>query len=129
MISQTGSPRRLSTVNMISVCALVCVFKGVASATVSPTQASGQFAACGAAQTATLKSAFALIQSEVCSDLDLIVTGVQSGNNIGPDIVTLYNDLQTQLSLTPLCAASLMGVFAQEVINHEVSAASCPAEN
>jgi hypothetical protein len=124
MTLQTGSPRRLSTVLVLSVCALVCVFKGVASA-----QTNGQFSACGGVQTATLKSAFRLIQSEVCNELNLIVTGVHSGNNIGPDIVTLYNDLQTQLSLTPLCAASLMAVFAQEVINHEVSAAACPAEN
>ncbi|MBV8894032.1 MAG: hypothetical protein JO138_23680 [Acidobacteriaceae bacterium] len=92
-------------------------------------QPSNPFSACAALSTQTQQAAFKLIKSEACNELNLIVIGVNSGNDIGPAIVTLFTDLQTQFSLTPLCAASLIGVFAQRLVTAQVSAASCPAQN
>ena len=45
----------------------------------------------------------------------------------GPHILAVYIDTQTDVSLTPLCAASLMGVFAQRPITGKIRAGFCPA--
>jgi hypothetical protein len=83
--------------------------------------------ACRGIPISTQKEALNLIKSEVCTNLEQLLSGIQTGNQIGTDIQALYTDLQTDLSLTPLCAASLMGVFAQKLITGKISAGSCPA--
>jgi hypothetical protein len=83
--------------------------------------------ACQGIPIATQREALKLVKSEVCTNLVQLLTGIQTGNQIGTDIQALYTDLQTNLSLTPLCAASLMGVFAQRLITGKISAGSCPA--
>jgi len=92
-------------------------------------KSSSSFPACKGLPIPAQMKAFQLIKSEVCTNLTQLLTVVQTGNQIGTDITTLFNDLQVELSLTPLCAGSLMGVFVQSLISGEVSAASCPAEN
>ena len=83
--------------------------------------------ACQGIPIATQREALKLVKSEVCTNLAQLLSGIQTGNQIGTDIQALYTDLQTDLSLTPLCAASLMGVFAQKLITGKISAGSCPA--
>jgi hypothetical protein len=83
--------------------------------------------ACKGIPIATQKEALKLVKSEVCTDLVQLLSGTQTSDQIGNDIQAVYNDLQTDLSLTPLCAASLMGVFAQRLITGKISAGFCPS--
>lgn len=85
-------------------------------------------AACKGTSNITLKKGLGLVQSEVCTDFQQLISGVQTGNQIGTDIQTLLTDLQDNFTLTPFCAASLMLVFAQEVIDGNIGAGSCPVD-
>jgi hypothetical protein len=78
--------------------------------------------ACQGIPIATQREALKLVKSEVCTNLAQLLNGIQTGNQIGTDVQTLYTDLQTDLSLTPLCAASHIGVFAQKLITGKISA-------
>ncbi|MBV8809524.1 MAG: hypothetical protein JO033_12695 [Acidobacteriaceae bacterium] len=131
MTQETSLGRKLSTVASLILFAISAVALP-ATIRANPeirSNTNNPFSACGTFSLQTQQQAFKLIKSEACNELNLIVTGVHSGNDIGPDIVTLFTDLQTQLSLTPLCAASLIGVFAQRLVTAQVSAASCPTLN
>jgi hypothetical protein len=72
--------------------------------------------------------ALQLIKSNVCAAFTEVLN-TQSGDLIGFQIQDTYLQLQVRLSMTPLCAASLMAVFAQKVISGSFSAGSCPAGN
>jgi hypothetical protein len=83
--------------------------------------------ACKGIPIATQKEALRLVKSEVCTDFAQLLSGTQTSDQIGTDIQAVYTDMQTDFSLTPLCAASLMGVFAQELITGKISAGFCPS--
>lgn len=83
--------------------------------------------ACQGIPIATQKEGLQLVKSEVCTDLVQLLGGTQTSDQIGNDIQAVYTDLQTDLLLTPLCAASLMGVFAQRLITGKISAGFCPS--
>jgi hypothetical protein len=83
--------------------------------------------ACKGISIAAQTGAFELLKSEVCTNFAQIITGTQTTSQIGTDIQNAYDDMQKNFSLTPFCAASLMGVFAQRVVNGKISAGSCPA--
>jgi hypothetical protein len=83
--------------------------------------------ACKGFPIATQNKALLLIKSDVCSDLAQVLNGTQSGSQIGSDFQAIYVDLQSNFSLTPICAGSLMAVFAQRLITGRVSAGLCPA--
>jgi hypothetical protein len=85
------------------------------------------FPACGGTPIASQRKALKSIKSEVCTDLAQLLSGAQTSDQIGTDIQAVYTDIQTDFSLTPLCAASLMGVFVQRLVTGKVSAGSCPA--
>jgi hypothetical protein len=83
--------------------------------------------ACKGISIAAQTGAFELLKSEVCSNFAQIISGTQTTSQIGTDIQNAYADMQKNFSLTPFCAASLMGVFAQRIVNGKISAGSCPA--
>jgi hypothetical protein len=83
--------------------------------------------ACKGIPIATQKEGLKLVKSAVCTDLVQLLSGTQTSDQIGNDIQAVYTDLQTDLSLTPLCAASLMGVLAQRLITGKISAGFCPS--
>jgi hypothetical protein len=124
----TRPARTLSTI--IVIVASVVISGGARStdAGAPGPQVIGPFAACIGVSSTTFVSASNLIKSEVCSNLSQLLSGAETTSQIGTDIQTLYTDLQTDFSLTPLCAASLMGVFVQSVITGQISAGSCSPE-
>jgi hypothetical protein len=117
----------IASVITLSVAMKTAAADGVEDALATPNNAVSLLPACQGIPIATQREALKLVKSEVCTNLAQLLSGIQTGNQIGTDIQALYTDLQTNLSLTPLCAASLMGVFAQKVITGKISAGSCPA--
>jgi hypothetical protein len=103
---------------------------GVDDALAAPNNAAvSLLPACKGIPIARQREALKLIKSEVCTALTQLLSGTQTGNDIGTDIRDVYADLHTDLELTPICSASLMGVFVQRLITGKISAGSCPAGN
>jgi hypothetical protein len=82
--------------------------------------------ACDGVSSGLLRNGLTLVKSEVCTDFAQLMSGSQSGNNIGNDLGALLTDLQTDFNLPSFCAASLMLVFAQQIVNGKISVGSCP---
>jgi hypothetical protein len=83
--------------------------------------------ACDGYADGVLRNGLLLVKSEVCTDFAQLMSGSQSGNNIGTDLGALLTDLQTDFKVPPFCAASLMLVFAQQIVNGKISVGSCPS--
>ena len=83
--------------------------------------------ACDGIADGSLRNGLLLVKSEVCTDFAQLMSGSQSGNNIGNDLGALLSDLQADFKVPPFCAASLMLVFAQQIVNGRISVGSCPA--
>ena len=83
--------------------------------------------ACEGTPIATQREAVKLIKSDVCTDALELITGVQTGKQIGPDIQAVYGDIESDLSVKPMCAASLMADFVQSLITGRLSVGFCPA--
>ena len=133
MNKRTGIPIRTFTIFALTFVVVIAAVKqayadGVDDALTTPNNpAVSLLPACSGIPISTQKEALKLVKSEVCTNLAQLLSGSQTGAQIGTDLQTLYTDLQTDLLLTPLCAASLMGVFAQRLITGKISAGSCPA--
>jgi hypothetical protein len=98
-------------------------FDAIIAARNSPIQG---LPACIGVSNGLLRNGLTLVQSEVCTDFTQIMGGTQNGNNIGNDLGTLLTDLQTEFNLPTFCAASLMLVFAQQIVDGQISVGSCP---
>jgi hypothetical protein len=83
--------------------------------------------ACKGTPIAAQRQAFKLIKSDVCTDAMELLTGIQTGKQIGSDIQAVYSDLESNFSLKPLCAASQMADFVQRVVSGKLSVGFCPA--
>jgi hypothetical protein len=82
--------------------------------------------ACNGVSNGLLHNGLTLVKTEVCTDFAQLMSGSQNGNNIGPDLGSLLTDLQSDFNLPTFCAASLMLVFAQQIVNGQISVGSCP---
>jgi len=84
--------------------------------------------ACAGVPDGMVRKGLKLVKTEVCTDFSQIMSGAQTGQNIGGDLQMLLTDLQSgDLTLPAFCAASLMLVFAQQVVSGNISMGSCPA--
>jgi hypothetical protein len=110
VMHEVQAPRLVETLNAMARCA---IYRRLAAAR-SP---SAEY------QVAYNKS----IKSNVCTNAQQLLAGTQISKQIGTDIQAVYVDIQTDFSLTPLCAASLMVDFVQKVITGTIGAGSCPA--
>ena len=108
-------PSKLSLIPVL-LCVVSIAAAGQAAA------ASGT--ACSGIPIAQQQSALTLIKSDVCMDLEQFLIGTQTKNQFGPDLQAIYIDVQLQFSLPHWCAASLILVFAQNVITGKISADS-----
>jgi hypothetical protein len=98
-------------------------FDAIIAARDSPLQG---LPACSGVSDGLVRNGLRLVKSEVCTDFAQIMSGAQSGQNIGSDLQSLLVDLQADFGLPAFCAASLMLVFAQQVVNAKISLGSCP---
>lgn len=98
-------------------------FDAIIAARDSPIQG---LPACSGISNGLLRNGLTLVKSEVCTDFAQLMSGSKSGNNIGNDLGALLIDLQTDFDLPSFCAASLMLVFAQQIVNGKISVGSCP---
>jgi hypothetical protein len=81
--------------------------------------------ACSTMSNAAIMNGLNLIKSEACTDFAQLMSGAQNGNNIGNDLGAAFLDLQG-LGLPAFCAASLLLVVAQAVIDGKIGVGSCP---
>lgn len=84
--------------------------------------------ACSTMSNASIMNGLNLVKSEACTDFAQLMSGSQSSNNIGNDLGAAFLDLQG-LGLPAFCAASLMLVVAQAVIDGKLGVGSCPIGN
>jgi hypothetical protein len=87
----------------------------------------GALPACKGTPVETQKEAVKLIKTDVCTDALELLTGVQTGKQIGQDIQGVYDDIESDLSVKPICAASLMADFVQQLITGKLSVGFCPS--
>ena len=91
--------------------------------------AGASIATCKGVPSKTVAAATASAQAQVCSHIALIAAGVEleSKKQVRADAQAIFQSLETQFNLPPLCAGAIIAVLVQGLGDGQVSAGACPA--
>ena len=89
-----------------------------------------QIAACKGVSPSIVTQAEQSAQTQACARAAQYVIGTEKATkqNVTADAKAIFLSLESQFSLPPFCAASIVAVLAQELSNGKLSAGSCPAK-